>query len=145
MKITRILMTAAMLAACPPVAAATAPLAWQNKALSADARADLLVSAMTIDEKLVLVTSYYGTQVDRNRYRNPDARRQSAGFVPGVPRLHFTPQWQTDAGSGVATQGVAIELHRLAGVVLEAQVGVQDGRHQGLLRSWSASVCDFGH
>jgi beta-glucosidase len=115
MKITRILMTAAMLAACPPVAAATAPLAWQNKALSADARADLLVSAMTIDEKLVLVTSYYGTQVDRNRYRNPDARRQSAGFVPGVPRLHFTPQWQTDAGSGVATQGVAVpDLQRTA-------------------------------
>lgn len=115
MKITRILITAAMLAACPPVGAATAPLAWQNKALSADARADLLVNAMTTDEKLVLVTSYYGTQVDRNRYRNPDARRQSAGFVPGVPRLHFTPQWQTDAGSGVATQGVAVpDLQRTA-------------------------------
>ncbi|WP_420138750.1 beta-glucosidase [Sphingomonas sp.] len=115
MKITRILITAAMLAAAAPVGAATAPLAWQNKALSADARANLLVNAMTVDEKLVLVTSYYGTQVDRNQYRHPDARRQSAGFVPGVPRLHFTPQWQTDAGSGVATQGVAVaDLQRTA-------------------------------
>ena len=83
------------------------PLAWQNKALSADARANLLVKAMTLDEKLAVVTSYYGTQGDWNQYRDPLARLQSAGFVKGVPRLNFAPQWQTDAGSGVATQGVA--------------------------------------
>ncbi|WP_116090405.1 beta-glucosidase [Sphingomonas crusticola] len=114
MKITRILATVAALALCSPLAAA-APLAWQNKALNADARANLLVGAMTTDEKLLLVTSYYGTQVAWNEYRDPGARRQSAGFVPGVPRLNFTPQWQTDAGSGVATQGVAVpDLQRTA-------------------------------
>lgn len=62
---------------------------------------------MTLDEKLVVVTSFYGTQADYNAWRHPDARLQSAGIVPGVPRVGFTPQWQTDAGSGVATQGVA--------------------------------------
>ena len=117
MKISRMLATAAILALSAPaaIAATPRPLAWQNKALSADARANLLARAMTLDEKLLLVTSYYGTQVDWNKYRDPLARRQSAGFVPGVPRLKFTPQWQTDAGSGVATQGVAVpDLQRTA-------------------------------
>jgi beta-glucosidase len=116
-KIATILASVAAAALCAPVAmAATAnPLAWENKALSADARARLLVGAMTTDEKLTVVTSYYGIQLDRNQYRDPLARRQSAGFVPGVPRLHWTPQWQTDAGSGVATQGVAVaDLQRTA-------------------------------
>jgi len=118
MKISKMLATAAIIALATPAAFAAAkpnPLAWQNKALSADARANLLVGAMTLDEKLAVVTSYYGTQVDSNKYRDPQARRQSAGFVPGVPRLGWTPQWQTDAGSGVATQGVAVaDLQRTA-------------------------------
>jgi len=118
MKISHMLATAAIIALATPAAfAATTPnpLGWQNKKLSADARANLLVAAMTLDEKLTVVTSYYGTQVEWNKYRDPQARRQSAGFVPGVPRLHFTPQWQTDAGSGVATQGVAVpDLQRTA-------------------------------
>jgi beta-glucosidase len=89
---------------------ATAPeylKAWQNTALSPDERADLLVKAMTEDEKLTVVTGFFGTQQDWNAFRDPQARLQSAGFVPGVPRLGFTPQWQSDAGSGVATQGEA--------------------------------------
>ena len=117
MKMTWMLASAATIALAAPIAQAAAPnpLAWQNKALSADARANLLVRAMTLDEKLLVVTSYYGTQVDWNKYRDPLARRQSAGFVPGVPRLGWTPQWQTDAGSGVATQGVAVpDLQRTA-------------------------------
>jgi beta-glucosidase len=97
------------------IAATPDPMAWKNRKLSPDARAALLVKAMTLDEKLVVVTSFYGTQVERNTFRHPEARRQSAGFVPGVPRLGFTPQWQTDAGSGVATQGVAApDLQRTA-------------------------------
>ena len=117
MKISQMLATAAIIALAAPatIAATGNPLAWQNKALSADARANLLVGAMTLDEKLEVVTSYYGTQVEWNKYQHPEARRQSAGFVPGVPRLHFTPQWQSDAGSGVATQGVAVpDLQRTA-------------------------------
>jgi beta-glucosidase len=62
---------------------------------------------MTQAEKLTLVTGYFGVQSDWNEYQFPEARRQSAGLVRGVPRLAFPPQWQTDAGSGVATQGEA--------------------------------------
>lgn len=87
--------------------APTAPTAWQNRSLSPDARARLLVAAMTQDEKLTVVTGLFGTATAQPPYRRVEARPQSAGFVPGVPRLGFTPQWQSDAGSGVATQGVA--------------------------------------
>lgn len=107
MKALLLATTIALLPAAGAAATRPAPLAWQNRALSADARADLLVRAMTLDEKLTLVTGYFGVQQPWNEYRFPEARRQSAGFVPGVPRLHFTPQWQSDAGSGVATQGEA--------------------------------------
>jgi beta-glucosidase len=114
----RALLSAVALACLLGTAAPSAtvdPLAWKNTKLSAEARADLLVKAMTLDEKLVVVTSFYGTQADYNAWRHPDARLQSAGIVPGVPRVGFTPQWQTDAGSGVATQGVATpELQRTA-------------------------------
>jgi beta-glucosidase len=62
---------------------------------------------MTMPEKLVVLTGYFGIQKPWNAYRFPEARPQSAGVVLGVPRLGVTPQWQTDAGSGVATQGEA--------------------------------------
>lgn len=81
-----------------------APTAWLDKQLSPDQRAELLLQAMTQEEKLTLVTGYFGVQSEWNKYRFKEARRQSAGFVPGIPRLGFTPQWQTDAGTGVATQ-----------------------------------------
>ena len=91
------------------------PTAWLDKQLSPDQRADLLLKAMTQEEKLTLVTGYFGVQAQWNDYQFKEARRQSAGFVPGVPRLGFTPQWQTDAGSGVATQREAPpELERTA-------------------------------
>jgi len=85
-------------------APAPAPLPWQNKQLSPDQRAELLLNAMTQEEKLTLVTGYFGVQQDWNKYNFKEARPQSAGYVSGVPRLGFTAQWQTDAGSGVATQ-----------------------------------------
>ena len=92
-----------------------APTAWQDKLLSPDQRAELLLRAMTQEEKLTLVTGYFGVQSEWNKYQFKEARRQSAGFVPGIPRLGFTPQWQTDAGSGVATQREAPpELERTA-------------------------------
>jgi beta-glucosidase len=82
-------------------------VAWLDRTLSPDERADRLVGAMTQDEKLTVVTGYFGVQENWNQYRFPEARPQSAGLVRGVPRLGLTPQWQSDAGSGVATQGEA--------------------------------------
>jgi hypothetical protein len=66
-----------------PAAASAGDRAWQDKNLSADQRADLLVRAMTEDEKLTVVTGFFGTQQDWNAFSDPQARLQSAGFVPG--------------------------------------------------------------
>jgi beta-glucosidase len=90
-----------------PCGSVSAPAAWSDRTASPDERATRLVSALTQDEKLVVVTGYFGIQTSFNDYRFPEARPQSAGYVPGVTRLGLTPQWQTDAGSGVATQGEA--------------------------------------
>jgi len=90
-------------APCPPAS----PASWLEQGPSPDERATRLVSSMTEAEKLTVVTGYFGAHAEWNAYRFPEARPQSAGFVPGVARVKLTPQWQTDAGSGVATQGAA--------------------------------------
>lgn len=93
--------------ATPEKAASSNPKRWLDRSLSTDERAALLVDAMTRQEKLTLATGYFGVQKEWNEYRFPEARPQSAGVVRGVERLGFTAQWQSDAGSGVASQGEA--------------------------------------
>jgi beta-glucosidase len=61
---------------------------------------------MTLDEKLQLVFGYFATDW-QGKHPPAGVRYGSAGFVPGIPRLGITPQWETDAGVGVATQGGA--------------------------------------
>ncbi len=72
---------------------------------AARAWADATLRAMTQAEKLDLVTGQF-TRVFAGRDFVPAAaaRPGSAGYVPGVPRLHVPPQWETDAGIGVASQ-----------------------------------------
>ena len=73
---------------------------------SADQEADAAVKKMTLDEKLTLVFGYFAS--DWQGKKPPaDARYGSAGYVPGIPRLGIPPQYETDAGIGVATQGGA--------------------------------------
>jgi len=79
-----------------------------NAALSPDARAAMLVKQMTRNEKLSLVFGYFATDFPTKKFTAPAGGRPgSAGYVPGIPRLGVPPQWQTDAGVGVATQGGA--------------------------------------
>jgi beta-glucosidase len=88
--------------------AVTAP--WTNRALGPDQRAALVVGQMTREEKLRLVFGYFATDADWKQSKAPPGGRYgSAGYVPGIPRLGIPPQWQTDAGVGVATQGGAAE------------------------------------
>jgi beta-glucosidase len=77
---------------------------------SPDARAAALVKRMTRDEKLSLVFGYFGTDFPPKKFLAPkESRPGSAGYIPGIPRLGIPPQWQTDAGVGVATQGGALQ------------------------------------
>jgi beta-glucosidase len=102
---------AAIMVSGAPAAAPRDARPWMNRSLSPDRRADLVLGRMTRDEKLTLVFGYFATDFPpRNNYRAPaEARAGSAGYVPGIPRLGIPPQWETDAGVGVATQGGAAQ------------------------------------
>jgi beta-glucosidase len=81
---------------------------WMNRTLGPDERAALVLKQMTRDEKLKLVFGYFSTDFPPKSYTMPEGGREgSAGYVPGIPRLGIPPQWQTDAGIGVASQGGA--------------------------------------
>ncbi len=97
-----------------PIAAA--PKKARVAAPSPDSRAASLVRRMTREEKLVLVFGYFGTDFPSKKYTAPkEVLQGSAGYVPGIPRLGIPPQWQTDAGVGVATQGgAAVKRERTA-------------------------------
>lgn len=88
--------------------AADAPQPWLDAKQSPDARADQLVKAMTLDEKIQTVFAYFSTEFSPKKYEQPkEGRPDSAGYVPGIARLGLPPQWQSDAGVGVATQAVS--------------------------------------
>jgi beta-glucosidase len=114
-KITNLLLAlgvsvAALSAASAHAAAPAAQQPWMNQALDPDQRADLLVAAMTRDEKLTLLFGYFATDFPPKQYiAGKGGRPGSAGYVPGIDRLGIPPQWQTDAGVGVATQGGAAQ------------------------------------
>jgi beta-glucosidase len=89
--------------------AASVVLAADTRGTPAE-RAAQMLAQMTLDEKLTLLRGYFGTDFPPSRFDAPaDARAGSAGYVPGIPRLGIPPQWQADAGIGVATQGGAPE------------------------------------
>ncbi|HEU0100368.1 MAG TPA: glycoside hydrolase family 3 C-terminal domain-containing protein [Allosphingosinicella sp.] len=88
--------------------AAPSPRPWMNRSLGPDERAALILERMSRDEKLKLVFGYFSTDFPPKNYTMPEGGREgSAGYVPGIPRLGIPPQWQTDAGIGVASQGGA--------------------------------------
>ncbi|MDB5691015.1 MAG: glycosyl hydrolase [Alphaproteobacteria bacterium] len=102
------LAIAVSVAALAAAAPAQPPRPWLNAALSPDRRAELAANAMTRDEKLTLVFGYFATDFAPKQYTaQPGGREGSAGYVPGISRLGIPPQWETDAGVGVATQGAA--------------------------------------
>jgi beta-glucosidase len=79
-----------------------------NRALDPDARAALAMRAMSTDEKFTLIDGFYATTRLDGSYTAPQASRPaSAGYVPGIARLGIPPQWETDAGIGVASQSSA--------------------------------------
>jgi beta-glucosidase len=102
------LATSATAFSTPAGAAGNDERPWLNPALDPDRRAELAVAQMTREEKQGLVFAYFGTDAPWKKFTtSPEARAGSAGYVPGIARLGIPPQWATDAGIGVATQGGA--------------------------------------
>jgi beta-glucosidase len=74
-----------------------------NPSLAAPARAELLLAALTMEEKIGLVHSPMG--VDREGLAKPPGAVGSAGHNAGVPRLGVPPLDETDASLGIANPG----------------------------------------
>jgi beta-glucosidase len=76
---------------------------WSDPSLSPLARADLLLAALTLQEKIGLVHSPMG--VDRQGLAKPPGAVGSAGYNEGVARLGIPPLDETDASLGIANPG----------------------------------------
>ncbi len=101
------LLGATALVALCPLTPATAQDAqpWADTTLSPDARADLVVKAMTQAEKIQLVFGYFSTDLADHDFVHPaDGQPAAAGYIAGIARLGIPAQSETDAGVGVATQ-----------------------------------------
>ncbi len=101
----RILAVLTLLAAsAPSPASAQSPTSaqtnypWSDRTLSPDARADLVIAQMTLDEKITLVHGVEGPLAQQNSLGG-------AGYVPGIPRLGIPALQMTDGRSGVANIG----------------------------------------
>lgn len=101
----------ALCAAARPLLAADAQ-PWTDKAKSAAQRTELLLKAMTLDEKLLLVFGYASgdqlAQVDSSVIPGVNTKEViatvipgSAGYIPGIEHLGLPAQHQADASIGV--------------------------------------------
>ncbi len=76
---------------------------WMDLSLSPDARADLLVRAMTLAEKIQLVDGHFGAKLPF--VPAPPGALGGDGFVPGIPRLAVPDLQVVGAGFGVTDLG----------------------------------------
>jgi beta-glucosidase len=70
---------------------------WMDPDLSPDQRAELVLQAMTQDEKFRLLRTEYG-----DRHPRPAGALGSAGYQPAITRLGLPAIQESDAGLGVA-------------------------------------------
>jgi beta-glucosidase len=83
---------------------------WSNRALSPDARADLVQAQMTRDEEYILVDGFLGN-ANPHGFHGPIPNWMrpllpaGAGFVPGIPRLGIPALTESDASLGIANGG----------------------------------------
>jgi beta-glucosidase len=70
---------------------------WMNPRLSPDQRAELVLKAMTQDEKFRLIRTEFG-----DTHPRPPGALGSAGYQPAITRLGLPALQESDAGLGVA-------------------------------------------
>ncbi len=79
---------------------------WMDKTLSPDQRADLLVKALTLDEKISLLHGNGWEELMGGPDRLPPRALGNAGFIPGIPRLGIPDMQMADATVGVTHSSV---------------------------------------
>lgn len=85
---------------CVAVPASTPARPWMNTHLSPDQRAELVLKAMTQDEKFHLIHTQFG-DTENGHIMAPGALG-SAGYQPALTRLGLPAIQESDAGLGVA-------------------------------------------
>ena len=83
-------------------AAAPAARPWMNSKLSPDARADLLLARLSLDQQISLLHGYMPLFMGAKR---PSAVQIAAGYMPGIPELGIPDLAESDASLGVANAG----------------------------------------
>ena len=105
-QIVPLLAAAMSLLTVPGLAAAQAAnQPWMNASLTPEARAEMVLQQMTLDEKIALL---HGTgMAHATQWQTPltDHVGGGAGFVQGVPRLGIPPLVISDAAYGVRDSG----------------------------------------
>jgi beta-glucosidase len=76
----------------------SSPQPWMDASLSPDARADLLIAELTLDEMISLVHGPMPAMVNPP----PADAAMGAGYIPGVARLGIPALNETDASLGIA-------------------------------------------
>src|SRR6201991_3209039 len=84
-------------------AAPPAERPWMDRSLSPDRRAELIVAAMTDDEKFRLIRAGVGMASEKGP--GPAEALGGAGYIPAMPRLGLPALNETDAGLGVTRAG----------------------------------------
>ena len=106
---------------------------WMNPSLSPEARAELVLKQMTLDEKLALL---HGTgMAHASQWQMPltHLANGGAGYVEGVPRLGIPPLMISDAGYGVRDSGA------------NGKYSTAMPSSLGATSSWDVnSACEFG-
>jgi beta-glucosidase len=79
---------------------------WSDKSLSPDARADMVIKEMTLDEKIQLLHGPGWQALFAPQESGPLTRAIAVlGFIPGVPRLGIPDLQMTDSNQGVSMAG----------------------------------------
>jgi beta-glucosidase len=90
-----------------PGMAASRHYPWSDKSLSPDARADLAIKELTLDEKIQLLHGLGWQAILAPPESGPATRAiATMGFIPGVPRLGIPDLQMTDSVEGVSGAGV---------------------------------------
>ncbi len=79
---------------------------WSDKSLSPDARADMVIKEMTLDEKIQLLHGPGWQAIFVPQESGPLTRAIAVlGFIPGIPRLGIPDLQMTDSNQGVSLAG----------------------------------------
>jgi beta-glucosidase len=102
--------------------------AWMNTSLDPDARADLMIHEMTLDEKIQLVHGAGGVGYVLSGASLPPGHNLGAGYVPGIPRLHLPDINLADSAVGARMGSLESRYSTLLPSVL------------GMAASWDTSA-----